>query len=188
MKAQFTIYHKDHGINDDQLDHIRSEIERETSDGFFILQVEIPATLGTVPCGLHGPAMEDNPIDDSEVTLEARGDREWTDRLCDRPFRRVSYVQVIGSRHGEGIVLYTCYGGPLAPQNPEDPTNEDVEGARAFWAVHALSSEVLGTCSRCECQTLHTEQARNALSRRDNSAYICPACGVAEAMEDLAVR
>jgi len=74
------------------------------------------------------------------------------------PKRFVDYVQVIGVRdydcalgaEGERFVdgwqrnesdmydLFTIFGGPLAPQHPEDPANKDVEAAKAFWAQHAL--------------------------------------------------
>lgn len=35
-------------------------------------------------------------------------------------------------------VLYTAYGGPLAPQEPDDPACKDVAVSRAFWQEHAL--------------------------------------------------
>ena len=145
---EFTIFHKDHGINDDQWAFVRLEIMSRLYKGFigmnsetFKLSLEIPNYLGTVPCGLHGPAMMDDPVLDSEVTMKARGDREWKDRLIDRPTREVKYVQVIGTRDPESdeVLIFTCYGGPLAPQNPDDPHNVDPDAARAFWSEHALS-------------------------------------------------
>ena len=147
---EFKIYHKDHGINDDQWAFVRLEIMSRLykgmirSDKVFKLSLEIPNYLGTVPCGLHGPAMMDDPILDSEVTMKARGDREWKDRLIDRPTREVKYVQVIGSNFTDSdgknwVLIFTCYGGPLSPQNPDDPSNEDPDAARAFWSEHALS-------------------------------------------------
>lgn len=45
---------------------------------------------------------------------------------------------------GEGKVKHTCivytvYGGPVAPQEPCDPRCKDVTESEAFWAQHALS-------------------------------------------------
>ena len=134
----FTVFHADHGITAAQMSHVQGSLSPD--DGFFITQVRIPAGLGTVPCGLYGPAMGDEPVPEAEVENLARGDRAWTDRLVDRPFRPVDYVQVIGVREGAKFTLFTVYGGPLAPQNPADPTNSDPAAAREFWAGHALSS------------------------------------------------
>ena len=39
-------------------------------------------------------------------------------------------------------------------------------------------------CPRCGEDTLHSERALNALSRKDNKTYVCPSCGAAEAMLD----
>ena len=36
-------------------------------------------------------------------------------------------------------IVYTMYGGPLAPQEPDDPACKNVDASRAFWAAHALS-------------------------------------------------
>ena len=138
MSNSFVIFHADHGITRDQKQYIESALkESSIQDGFFIREVRIPRFFGSVPCGLYGPSMGDDPIADSQVRLEARGDRPWKDRLIDAPMREVDYVQCIGIREG-GFKLFTIYGGPLAPQNPDDPSNNDAEGARAFWAKHAL--------------------------------------------------
>ena len=42
-------------------------------------------------------------------------------------------------------------------------------------------------CPRCKMRTLRKENVLNALSRRDNTTYICSKCGEAEAMFDFAV-
>ena len=142
------ILHTDHGISLKQLSHIVGRCGRD--DGFFITEVTLPNGYGTVPCGLYGPAMDDEPVGDDDVTLEKRGDRDWTDRILDRnkPLwcsqfshenREVDYVQVIGNREGETTTVYTVYGGPLAPQNPDDPTCSDVEASTKFWSEHALA-------------------------------------------------
>ncbi len=142
ISSNFTVFHADHGITEDQMSFVFGFLSEANPEGFFIKQVTIPANLGSVPCGLYGPAMGDEPVAESEVQNIARGEREWTDRLVDRPFRPVDYVQVIGIRGEDGkFTLFTVYGGPLAPQNPADPSNNDPESAKAWWAEHALSSQ-----------------------------------------------
>jgi len=39
-------------------------------------------------------------------------------------------------------------------------------------------------CPKCNHNELHPQQAMNALSRRDNTTYICTSCGQEEAFED----
>jgi len=53
---------------------------------------------------------------------------EWTCATC-------RGAKVI--RHA--CILYTVFGGPLAPQEPGDPGCKDVEASRRFWSEHALS-------------------------------------------------
>ena len=140
MKPTFTLFHADHGITKEQLAFIQDMVAGpQTNDGFFIQQVVIPQELGTVPCAIHGPVMGDKPVTNEEVVYEARGDRPWKDRLVRRDARQVSYVQVIGIRDGNSFQLFTIYGGPVAPQNPDDPSNKDIEGSITFWSQHALS-------------------------------------------------
>jgi hypothetical protein len=38
-------------------------------------------------------------------------------------------------------IVYTMYGGPLAPQEPGDPGCRDVDASKAFWSEHALTRE-----------------------------------------------
>jgi hypothetical protein len=130
--------HVDHGLTPSQIDWL---LERYADrDAFFIDTVELPAELGTVPCGLHGPIMGDDPVSEDEVVHETRGDREWTSRLCDREARGVRQVSVIAGPHEEeACILYTAFGGPVAPQEPSDPGNRDLDAATAFWADHALT-------------------------------------------------
>jgi hypothetical protein len=146
ISSNFTVFHADHGITEDQMAHIQNQIASGATEGVLLetgatnWPITIPANLGSVPCGLHGPAMDDEPVPESEVQNIARGEREWTDRLVDRPFRPVDYVQVIGIQKEDGsFLLFTVYGGPLAPQNPADPTCQDVPTSTKFWADHALS-------------------------------------------------
>jgi hypothetical protein len=133
--------HLDHGLTGAQIAHIRERFAER--DGFFIETFDLPETLGTVPCGLHGPLMGDDPVDDSEVTFEVRNGRPCESRLCDREPRLVPTVTVIAGPHGdESCVLYTVFGGPLAPReagDPTIPTDEERAESVAFWATHALS-------------------------------------------------
>ena len=136
----FHILHGDHDITDDQWAHIKAQLVELDHEGFFIQKLILPTELGTVPCGLHGPCMGDDPVPRAEVEMVKRGEPgdkfRWLDPIVDRAPRLVAH----GIRaEPELIRVFTCYGGPLAPQNPEDPSNPDAEAARKFWAEHALS-------------------------------------------------
>lgn len=159
--------HLDHGLSGAQVDYIMERFADRQS--FFIETLTLPRELGTIPCGLYGPEMGDSPIGDSEVTYEPRGSRAWNSRLIDLPTRQQHQVTVIAGPHEEpcwhcdgsgGIgewkaripcgtcdhgkvkhacILYTAFGGPLAPQEPGDPGCKDPEASAAFWREHALS-------------------------------------------------
>ena len=132
-----TLFHADHGIGDDQLKYIVDQLREKVAEGFFIQQIQLS---DQVPCGLYGPEMGDPPVGDDEVEMVSRSaDRPWKDRMIDKPMRPVDYVQAIGTKAGDELTIYTIYGGPLAPQNPDDPDNHDAEGAKKFWSEHALS-------------------------------------------------
>jgi len=139
----FKIHHADHGISQRQMGLVKDVIgERLTGlNGFFIQQITIPEEMGPVPCGLYGPAMGDDPQspETDGVAMLHRPDRDWPDRVVEKPLRPVDYVQAIGIIDGEECVLFTVYGGPLAPQNPKDPSCQDVEEAIEWWSKHALS-------------------------------------------------
>ena len=139
----FTVYHADHGINEEQMIHIQATVDAMTHEGqgFFIHQVDMADSQ--VPCGLYGPAMGDGAVPDKAVVMEKRSEDRPADRLLKGyPTRLVGYVQCIGVRDLEAntITLFTVYGGPLAPQNPEDPTLAEERKAEAveFWSKHAL--------------------------------------------------
>jgi hypothetical protein len=149
--------HFDHGLNEAQVDFLMKRFADCTA--FFIETVELPEQLGTVPCGLHGPLTGGAPVEESDVTYAKRGARAWPSRLVDRPLQQVRTVTVIAGPHEElcGIhdascprcggagsikhacIVYTMYGGPCAPQEPDDPGCKDVLASRTFWTVHALS-------------------------------------------------
>jgi hypothetical protein len=136
---KWTVGHADHGLTQDDHNHIRNVIENDEAigDGFFISQVSVNSE---VPCGLYGPAMGDDEIKEANIIYSTRGERLWPDRLVHKPFRPVDYVQVIGIKDGEGFEIFTIYGGPEAPQNPEDPNCADVASAKEWWSKHALAT------------------------------------------------
>lgn len=136
------VSHLDHGLGQAVIEWLLKKCEGRSH--FFIETFELPPELGTVPCGLHGPALGDEPVPDSECRAEIRGSRTWSSRICDRPVRQVRTVSVIAGPHGDApCVLYTAFGGPVAPREPGDPNiQSDEERARsiAFWRLHALSA------------------------------------------------
>jgi hypothetical protein len=142
--VEFVVFHADHGISPDQMDYIKSQIAADSPSTFFIKTIKIPAKLGKVRNALYGPAAGDAPVSESAVSYRPRGDRPWADRVVSWPTRPVDYVQALGmpdQNNANKILLFTVYGGPLAPQHPDDPGNRDVEGSRKFWSEHALSKE-----------------------------------------------
>lgn len=141
------IFHKDHGITEAQWQHILHQLGNSGKVGFFIHQIEIPKELGTVPCGLYGPAMGDEPVKDIEVRMIQRTQDRQPDRMVNRPFRQVNYVQVIGTYNPDPgamdaeTTIFTCYGGPLAPRNPLDKglNEQEKKESQEFWSKHALA-------------------------------------------------
>lgn len=101
--------------------------------------MKLSAQLGTVPCILHGPAMGDPPVANRDVTRRRRGNREWHSRTVDRPIRQVDTVTIIAGIYAGAMTLFTIYGGPLCPQEPDDPNCQDVDASTKFWNDHALS-------------------------------------------------
>jgi hypothetical protein len=111
-------------------------------DGFFIDNLVIPREFDPVACGLHGPIVGDAPIPEDECSHQVRGNRKYTSRICERPSRTTRAMTVIAGPHGKhSCILYTVFGGPLAPKEPGDPSLEDKnrEESIRFWKEHALS-------------------------------------------------
>ena len=130
------------------VDHVPREILEWVLHQFhdksvpFIETVEIPLGFPWIDCGLHGPIMGDVPIPEEEVTYQVRPGRGWPSRLIQRPTRPTRQLVVIGGPYQEhSCILYTCFGGVLAPKEPQDPTldPDKLAESQAFWAVHALS-------------------------------------------------
>ena len=141
---EFLVYHADHGVNPEQMAYIQSVIANKNPTGFFAMEVKLPRALGLVRNALYGPMSGDPPVRESEVDYRPRGDRPWSDRVVAWPTRPIDYVQAIGmpdQNDPNKIVLFTVYGGPLAPQHPDDPGNRDLAASKKFWSEHALSLE-----------------------------------------------
>jgi hypothetical protein len=144
-----TWYHKDHGLSQD---HVRTaELLALRADGFFMVTVDVTKDGGDpVPCALYGPAMGDEPIaiGAPDTHYVKRSEDRPESRMVARPMRTSHLLTVIG--HGEGgensePVIYTAYGGPVAPREPNDPTletDEEKREAHAFWRDHALAMSV----------------------------------------------
>lgn len=133
--------HLDHALTPAQIEHIQRRFADRSA--FFIESFEMPVELGVVPCGLYGPAVGDDPVPEDRVEYHVRGERTYASRVlvgaATRPTRTVTVIA--GPHGGDACVLYTAFGGPLAPREPGDPAL-DVGGraaSEAFWARHALA-------------------------------------------------
>ncbi len=111
--------HLDHALTDAQVAYIFERFAGR--DAFFIETIELPVELGTAPCFLYGPIMGDLPVPESEVHYVTRGNRAYKTRSVHRDARPTRKVTVIAGPHeSELCILYTAFGGPLAPQEPGD--------------------------------------------------------------------
>jgi len=130
--------HIDHGLSP----RLMALIARRYADrqAFFIDTFVTPDDEPAVPSQLHADVPE------SECFYQQRCGRKTWSRMCRRPPTTSSLVTVIGGPSSEApgeCILYTAYGGPLAPREPGDPGIETPEQAAesfAFWRTHALSS------------------------------------------------
>lgn len=132
--------HLDHGLSSEQLLYIINKFNNRT--GFFIETFQLPTTLGGIDCALYGPTMGDDPIPSCDAADVKRPGREYTSRAVVRPKRRTQLVTVIAGPHDNlPCVLYTTFGGPKSPKEPNDPTlkDEEREESIAFWSEHALA-------------------------------------------------
>lgn len=134
--------HVDHGVPIGTLQYALEHFAGE--DKFFAKTLHLPEGFPGVPSGLYGPLAGDAPVEEGDVYYAIRGDRRTASRMVRRTDRLVRTLVVIaGPAPGEeGMVLYTCYGGQLAPREPGDisiRTWEEVVASREFWAQHALA-------------------------------------------------
>lgn len=134
--------HVDHGLCPEALEFILEQYKDR--DGFFIDTFTLPMEFGVVDCALYGPIMGDDPVTALhwEVSYERRGDRKHLSRMVNAPMRKTRKVTVIAGPHGEEpCVLYTAFGGPLAPKEIDDPTLKEEErpASAEFWRDHGLA-------------------------------------------------
>jgi len=134
--------HLDHNLS---LDHIRFVL-RVCGDrnAFFIESLQLPDELPSLPCGLFGPVVGHPPIPDSDVVYVNRNGRPWASRVLQtrRALPQSRILTIIGGpTEGLSCVLYTAYGGPLAPRELGDPSlpESEREASESFWADHALA-------------------------------------------------
>lgn len=135
--------HLDHNLSPEHIEWLLKEFADKT--GFFIATVTLPDHLASVPCGLFGPVMGDDPIPESLVHYGVRGaNRRCATRLIDAAPRMTRQLTIVaGPIDDVPCALYTSYGGPAAPREPGDltiTTWEQVVESRAFWAEHALTT------------------------------------------------
>ena len=116
----YNIHHADHGITIQQMDYICHMFPLVTGNNIVIEQVDLPVEHGTVPCGLVGPEMGDEPVKDEDVIYYPRGNRDYVDRmhLTAQP-RQIDFVQCIGATRWV-------------------PSLESDGDSNRFWAEHAL--------------------------------------------------
>lgn len=134
--------HVDHGLTQEQRDWLVNRFADRTA--FFIESVTLPEELGTVPCGLYGPAAGDPVVAEADVLYQRRGPRQYDSRMVRRPSRPTKTVTVIAGPHADlPCVLYTAFGGALSPKEPGDASlaDKDREESQRFWAQHALATE-----------------------------------------------
>jgi len=139
-------------VKDSHMDHVLSDaiiaeiLEKfADKDSFFIETFE--AVSGEASCGIYGPIVGDDPVDERDVYYTKRGDREYDSRMVKRPSRMTNTITVIAGPHKDdetgvynACVLYTAYAGPQAPMEPGDPKQsaDSIEDIKVFWAKHAL--------------------------------------------------
>ena len=143
--------HLDHALTDSQIDYILKRFSDR--NGFFIETFELPEGLGKVPCGLYGPIVGDAPVMIGTFD-EKRGDRPYTSRMVRLPPRETRTVTVIAGPHeNHTCLLFTAYGGPLAPKEPGEiramlelacadhhaGIAAQLARSEEFWAEHALA-------------------------------------------------
>jgi len=135
--------HFDHGLSEAQVEYVMNRFADR--DAFFIETIELVETLGTVPCGLHGPIVGDAPVSEADVTYEKRGTRAWKSRLVDRPTKSARTVTVIAGPHEE-----TCESTHV-PQHGHQLRMGGCNGTGKIECagMHAGAAWHEETCGRC---------------------------------------
>jgi len=142
--------HIDHGLRPQHLDFIGKTFGHRTK--FFIETIELPHGIAPLRCGLVGPLTDHKGVDASEVEFRRRGDRIVPSRMmtsaaCEArglhliPMsRKLTVIGGIDVESGD-CILFTAYGGPLAPREVGDPFVTDADELVKnfhFWRQHAL--------------------------------------------------
>ena len=136
------VFHADHGLDWGHFDYI-DEVLGALSPGFFIAVFPLPDDCADLLSALYGPAAGDNPVPESEVSYQKRGDRPGPSRLVDRPHRPCRGMVICGI-NGEDAKIFTAYGTQAKTPAPREwwdssmTPAEAVEAAR-FWCDHALA-------------------------------------------------
>lgn len=140
--------HLDHGLLDEHWEFVQELARHHIAENGLsplIKTFEMPAYMTPLPSGLYGPAAGDEPVPEEAVFYARRGPRGWPDRLIIAPKRLSSLITVVAVPETRDkaptgrLVVWTAYGGPMAPQNPADPGNANPAAATAFWSEHALA-------------------------------------------------
>jgi len=138
--------HLDHGLSSAHIDFIMKHwaLNKSIFAGQDVtpIEVELPAELENLSCGLVGPSTGFPAVPDEDATYIVRNGRKWASRMTAQQAhatRTLTYI--VGQYNGEEV-LFTAYGGPCAPREPGDTslsTMEEITHSRKFWAQHALS-------------------------------------------------
>lgn len=145
-EATFDVYHCAPGVSKDQLDWAKTVLPGLVTEGYFAISLELPDHMGQADYGLYGPSVGDLPVLEAEVFYGDTTGTGMMERLVDRPLRKTSTLQVVGTRTGDVFRILTVYGGPALPACPSDETPSDKANTpvREWWSVHALSSQLKG--------------------------------------------
>jgi hypothetical protein len=138
--------HLDHGLTPA---HVAWLLERfKERNEFFIETLTMPADLPALDCALYGPTMGDEPIAEDRVHYVVRPGRKVATRALFAPLRKTHEISIIAGPDGpDACVLYTSYGGPVAPREPGDQSialepsklPASLIEVHLFWSTHALT-------------------------------------------------
>lgn len=140
--------HTDHGLREEHWNFVEQLARKHIEQHGIVPMIgtyEMPSEIESLPNGLYGPASGDQPVPEEGVFYASRGGRPWKDRLILAPKRESHLITVIAvpefraDAPRDRLVAFTAYGGPMAPQNADDPGNKNPAAARKFWAEHALA-------------------------------------------------
>lgn len=136
-KSQITITDRSHVHQVRILKDIEDNLTNVPSSGLVIRTFQIARTE---PCYIRGPIVGTDPVPESAVYYAARPPRSYMSRMTEGEPTKTDLVTVIVY----GGILATCFYGPLAAREVNDPNLSDMDRAEsiAFWSQHALIEEV----------------------------------------------